>query len=170
MMQQIDRVRQLLSEVKPILQARRAELGPLLKALGQSVFEEPRATLSEQELAQYEVTHALILPEDYRLFLKTIGNGGPGPGYGMSELSPPFPETIRNRRSIPADQVNHLVVIVALGCGMSWDLVVHGPDRGNIWYYDEDGDVPSDPKCRFLDWYEGWLRNTLQQGKIAPGP
>jgi hypothetical protein len=71
---------------------------------------------------------------------------------------------------LPPDRVNRLVPIAGLGCGMEWDLVVNGPDAGNVWYYDEDGFVPCDPRCGFLDWYAGWLTETLRLGRVAPGP
>jgi len=56
-------------------------------------------TLSEQQLQEFEAKHKILLPEDYRLYLKLIGNGsgrslppepnaswmvaGAGPDYGL---------------------------------------------------------------------------------------
>jgi hypothetical protein len=167
---QLDRVRDLLREVRPILAARRGELGPLLAALGLNVFDDPRPTLTEHALAEFEATHSLRLPADYRAFLGEVGNGGPGPGYGMSELRAPFPQTTLDpRRLLPPDRVNTLVQIAGLGCGMEWQLVVAGPDAGNVWFHDEDGFAPCDPRRGFLDWYEGWLTATRRLGRVAPG-
>jgi hypothetical protein len=168
---QLTRVRDLLREVRPILLARRAELGPLLAALGQHVFDDFRPPLSEQALAEFEEAHSLCLPADYRAFLTDIGDGGPGPGYGMSELRAPFPQTALARaRPARTEGVSRLISIAGLGCGMHWYLVADGHDVGNVWYYDEDGFVPSEPRCGFLDWYEGWLMQTLRLGRVAAGP
>ena len=39
--------------------------------------------LSDSELCNIEATFGVALPPDYRAFLQEIGNGGPGPYYGM---------------------------------------------------------------------------------------
>ena len=41
------------------------------------------AVLTESEVTAFEQQHNLRLPEDYCLFITTIGNGGAGPYYGM---------------------------------------------------------------------------------------
>ena len=43
-------------------------------------------TLSESHLLTFEEKHKITLPDDYRLFLKEVGNGGVGPYYGMFPL------------------------------------------------------------------------------------
>ena len=58
----LDGIRNLLHEVRPILAAHRAYLGPLLAALGQDVFEAPRPPLTERALAEFESAHAVCLP------------------------------------------------------------------------------------------------------------
>lgn len=40
-------------------------------------------TLSEDALRGIEATHGVALPDEYRAFLQQIGNGGPGPYYGL---------------------------------------------------------------------------------------
>ncbi len=42
--------------------------------------------LTEDALVAFEQTNDLTLPDDYRLFLKEIGNGGAGPFYGLLPL------------------------------------------------------------------------------------
>jgi len=41
---------------------------------------------SEKQLSDFERTHKIELPEEYRLFLRALGNGGPGPYYGVFPL------------------------------------------------------------------------------------
>jgi uncharacterized protein (TIGR02996 family) len=43
--------------------------------------------LSEEELVAFEREHRITLPEEYRMFLLEVGNGGPGPGDGLSTLA-----------------------------------------------------------------------------------
>jgi hypothetical protein len=42
--------------------------------------------LSEREIIEFETTHGLSLPADYRNFLMNVGNGGAGPAYGLFKL------------------------------------------------------------------------------------
>ena len=43
-------------------------------------------TIDENELLLFEKEHQIKLPEDYRKFLKTFGNGGCGPDSGIFKL------------------------------------------------------------------------------------
>src|SRR5262249_36917226 len=42
--------------------------------------------LSEGEIAEVETQYRIVLPADYRSFLRDVGNGGAGPGYGVCKL------------------------------------------------------------------------------------
>ncbi len=43
-------------------------------------------TLSSEQIIEFEKEHKVHLPEEYRNFLLTIGNGGAGPNYGLLQL------------------------------------------------------------------------------------
>jgi uncharacterized protein (TIGR02996 family) len=43
--------------------------------------------LSEKKLVAFERKHRITLPEEYRTFLREVGNGGLGPGDGLSTLA-----------------------------------------------------------------------------------
>lgn len=42
--------------------------------------------LSDREVTDFEITHGISLPPDYRSFLTSVGNGGAGPAYGVLKL------------------------------------------------------------------------------------
>lgn len=53
-----------------------------------------KPVLPESEVAAWEETLQIKLPQDYRLYLTQLGNGGPGPAYGIApfkcSLNPNF--------------------------------------------------------------------------------
>ncbi len=42
--------------------------------------------ITSKELNDIEKSYSILLPEEYRSFILTVGNGGAGPGYGMFPL------------------------------------------------------------------------------------
>lgn len=136
--------------------------------------------LSEENLSSFEAQHGVALPSDYRRFLSVVGDGGAGPGYGLSELREatplggprrlitPFPYS---RDAIPDDDDPDpddrpgTLTLSHEGCGYYHFLVVSGPARGSMWI---DGNV-SDHGYRalgvgFQDWYLRWLKDVLAGG------
>lgn len=71
------------------------------------------------------------------------------------------------------EQMNGVLAICNYGCGISLNLVVNGPEYGNIWTDDRGNDAgiyPStelgnEEKINFLDWYELWLDTALVEAK-----
>ncbi|HEX6368908.1 MAG TPA: SMI1/KNR4 family protein [Longimicrobium sp.] len=166
--------------------ARIAEIGDMLRQLraadtGLRVFGAPahgyrlHPPLSGGELRAFEATHGITLPEDYRLFLREIGNGGPGPAYGLETLAAaaegcrpgiPFPFV-----QVPSDDAEGLLdhwlddypgvlSICHHGCAIYSYLVVNGPAWGTIW----DGDsAPQPAEVGFADWYWRWADQSLRR-------
>ena len=161
-----------LDRIQRKLQARRITLDP---------------PLSVSDLQAFERLHGIALPEGYRNFLLTIGNGGIGPpSYGLAKLG----EVARDMRPEQQDCWLKLTKIRQVfpftkcwvwendklsdegrtediekgsiyigndGCGMYWHLIVTGPDRGIPWMICGEGIQPVCPKRDFLQWYEDWL-------------
>lgn len=149
----------------------------------------------EAELATFETKHQITLPAGYRDFLSHIGNGGAGPYYGVAplkyatctdlgegevrDLSRPFPLQERwnfdfKTYSDAEYDVYHddkwidgLLYLGHYGCGITVNLVVNGPEYGNVWLDDrghDNGIFPvsysaytSTTRCDFLGYYEHWL-------------
>jgi SMI1 / KNR4 family (SUKH-1) len=96
-------------------------------------------TLGEARLSALEAVYDVRLPEDYRSFLRLVGNGGAGPHYGLfsleeavpkedlSALATPFPYAAAH---VPADddRLPGCLTLAHHGCGYYDFLVVTGPD------------------------------------------
>ena len=162
-----------------------AELGEMLKRLramdpGFRVFGSVQhryqlgPPLSEVELAAFEATNRVRLPEAYRQFLSTVGNGGAGPFYGLSplgtfgrDLSRRFPFTTATDILPELDQLPDrgicpgVLAFCHTGCGWFAYLVVNGPTYGTIW----NGTMEDfDPTGLTFDvWYRRWLERALRE-------
>jgi hypothetical protein len=142
---------------------------------------------SLSEISHFENIHGISLPEDYKLYLLNIANGGDGPPeYGISKLggvasdmseqekhtwsslekvNQPFPftdawiteEDEESEEGTFSDIDNGSIYIGNDGCGMYWHLIVTGPERGNMWLLTGEGISPTTPRHTFLSWLEAWL-------------
>lgn len=139
--------------------------------------------LNEDVLDEFERRHQIKLPSDYRLFLTHIGNGGPGPVYGVASfndacawggcnVSEPFPwtegfswqskeefaahrEKIRQWAKYPG-----VVEVSDGGCSFYSFLVVNGPAYGTVWDVSELHLAPTG--LTFGVWYRRWVEKALQ--------
>ena len=126
--------------------------------------------LREAHLKKFEQEHCIRLPEDLRLFLQRIGNGGAGPFYGLEpldkaaqygDLSKPFPFT--QATDFYADDTTEIdardehpgaLLLCEEGCASYNYLIVNGPAYGTVWTADEDF-YPTG--LSFTLWYRRWL-------------
>lgn len=165
---------------------------------------ELNTALSEEQITEFEFRYSIKLPEDYSLFLKTVGNGGAGPFYGVEKLSEAVFEDLDYKREgnkinlllpfphskswnldykdftdyqqfeeayFAKEHSNGLLRLCNFGCGVFINLVVNGEEYGKMWTDDRGnncGIYPStelgnESKICFLDWYELWLDNNLEE-------
>ncbi|MEG4217672.1 SMI1/KNR4 family protein [Microcoleus sp. Pol14C6] len=139
-------------------------------------------TLAEAELQSFERKHQIKLPEDYRLFLKEIGNGGAGPFYGLEplekaaqyrDLSKPFPFTKATDSYSDEeleewgdrDEYPGVLELCHQGCAIYSYLVVNGPAHGTIWNGREDF-YPTE--LSFGRWYRRWVEKALRTLENEP--
>ena len=66
--------------------------------------------LTENEITSFEKKHNLTLVEDYRLFIKEIGNGGAGPFYGLLPLEDNEDQSVNLDLDFPFDSKNPLLL------------------------------------------------------------
>lgn len=138
---------------------------------------------SEEQVLAYEHLHGIRLPEEYRTFLRSMGNGCAGifplgvytePAQHNSSdryvgyLNKPFPHTSAwrpsERKWYGLKQLQGSFEIVHCGCASYCLLIVSGPERGNTWYHESDfgGVEPINTetgtgRVTFSNWFLKWL-------------
>lgn len=152
-----------------------------------------KSRLTEPEIARFEEYYQITLPQDYRLFLQTCGNGGAGPYYGLKSLQDSLAGTGREFLVTPfpyaeawnmaADEATedyyfadvHVTGTLSIcheGCGHEVLLIVSGPERGFLWgdsrvsdggLYPLNNPLTKNPRMTFLEWYQLWLQGSLYE-------
>ncbi len=116
-----------------------------------------KSPASEDMIAAFEAHIGISLPDGYRNFLLWIGNGGAGPFYGLYSLGAAEP------CQLPDYSAGAVLPLGTQGCTLMTGLVLDGPDRGRVIYYDEDQCSPPTVMREpdFLTWYERWIREVI---------
>jgi hypothetical protein len=136
--------------------------------------------LPESEVAALERWYGVRLPEDYRAFVTTLGNGGAGPFYGLFRLGEmddgfgfaPWSKVglvgHLGRAFNPArgedDPIDGALPLCHRGCALRDWLVVTGEAAGKVWLdatADGKGLTPltnaDGSAMSFEDWYLAWV-------------
>lgn len=146
------------------------------------------------ELLEFEASHQVVVPEEYRAFLTRVSRGSAGPAYGLvpfektlwPELEPlpsrflatPFRfETAFQPEDDPDDTADEIddgkaaetsgtLVLCHEGCAYFHFLVCSGAARGQMWLDNTGSGGPYSPLgVGFFDWYERWLDDVLEGGR-----
>lgn len=137
--------------------------------------------LSEETIVSFESKCGIELPKAYRMFLTNVGNGCPSMIDGfrlksleeikIQDLSHPFQfeqEWIWEDDDRPSDIIDEEIKnkvyqgeieLIDIGCGMSFNLIVSGKCRGEVWCFSDVGVQPCCERQDFLGWFELWLDN-----------
>jgi hypothetical protein len=122
--------------------------------------------LSEKRVTGFEREMGIELPGDYRSFVTTVGNGGAGPGYGLTPLETAVGyvrrQDERSRQGLRSEgssaaqafplsspvlgpegldvysgpDFTGVISLGGYGCGIDPHLVVSGAERGHVWILD----------------------------------
>lgn len=135
--------------------------------------------LSEEAVMTFEKNCKIQLPQSFRLFLMYIGNGCPSMIDGcclnrledvtIQDLSHPFvPEEawVWEDDDRPSSTVSQEVEtkvyqgeieLINIGDCISYNLIVTGKCRGEVWNFTDVGVQPCCERQDFLGWFELWL-------------
>jgi len=141
------------------------------------------APAGEETLQEFENQYQLQLPEEYRDFLRLVGNGGAGPYFGLYGLAEVKKKLGGSRscrvrqepiiypkmsdedwdRALASEPYAGILPIGTQGCTLMTGLVLKGNYKGQVVYYDEDfcGKPFFVREKGFLAWYERWLREVI---------
>lgn len=147
-----------------------------------------RKTFSEEDVVRLEDVMGVRLPEDYRNFIKYVGNGGAGPGFGLlrilaepskfsgdemscevvsekPEIKTPFPltEAFVENDFQGWTKLSGCTDLADLGSGVTSLLIVSGSKYGEVWERDSRGVRPA--FSSFREWYLDWLQRELDQAQ-----
>lgn len=131
--------------------------------------------LTEAEISDFEAQHGIQLPQAYRLFLKEVGDGCTMiDGFPLRplreavpcRLSQPFAledpwiwedEDIPQLTGLLDGRLGGQLELIDVGDGMSYNLIVTGACRGEVWSFADVGVQPCCERQDFLGWFELWL-------------
>lgn len=129
------------------------------------------AMIAEDDLLRLEAKLRINLPSSYRGFVRTIANGGMGPGEGLLDV----------RAALTADALvgdpgatflggavedegkprpDGVLVLAHVGHGDHHVMVIAGTHIGKVWSLGTSGFKPCLRRGQptgFLDWYDAWL-------------
>ncbi|MEO3944932.1 SMI1/KNR4 family protein [Gorillibacterium sp. CAU 1737] len=130
--------------------------------------------ISIDEIRRYEQRFEWSLPEELVLFYTKIGNGCtmidgfPLKGlhqlvFNESKAKESFPftrhwiweddETPELLDQVPCGNLE----LINLGDSQSWNIIIAGEEKGQMWFFTDVGMQPCAPRCSFLAWFEQWL-------------
>ncbi|MCL1810486.1 MAG: hypothetical protein FWG42_12085 [Clostridiales bacterium] len=145
------------------------------KALEKAAILNP--VVPEEAVREFELANDILLPEELFGFYTMVGNGGKMFGgypqkslkkfedltIDIEKVKKEFPYTEYwvwedEEEDVDLGEVgNGNIELMDLGDGQTWNIIVTGKERGQMWIFSDVGIEPCAPKRDFLSWYESWL-------------
>ena len=130
--------------------------------------------ISKEKIREFEKKNNIYLPEELKLFYSEIGNGCKMiDGYYLQkfedlvfDICKVKEEFIFTEYWILEDDDNEDLIdevdkgniqLIDIGDGQSWNIIITGKEKGQMWFFTDIGIQPCAPKRGFLSWFEYWL-------------
>lgn len=144
-------------------------------------------TINEEDVREFEEKYKIRIPENYKAFIKEIGDGWEGIKINGEEIRNcrRFKDCIYDEKGISrkfkytdswiweedeeaTDKKisnalkNGSIELMDLGDGMTYRLIVNGPSAGQIWMFTGEGVTPYGNSPDFFDWVNDILDGNIQ--------
>lgn len=130
--------------------------------------------ISTNEITNFENINNFSLPEELVLFYTEIGNGCEMiDGFYLKRLEELEFDEIKVKKDFiftkywiwEDDETKALfdkvgsgnIELIDIGDSQSWNIIITGEERGQMWFFTDVGIQPCAPKRSFLSWFEYWL-------------
>lgn len=132
--------------------------------------------VSEQDIRLFEQKYNILLPQELVIFYTSICNGCKMPdGSEIKkleewEINPsyiikdfPFEDfwIWENDESYDESKLQETlfgnIELVDIGDCQTWNIIVQGKKKGEMWFFTDVGIQPCVPPKGMLEWIEGWL-------------
>jgi len=132
--------------------------------------------ISIEVIHQFEKQNNIVFPEELVLFYTLIGNGGKMfGGYPIKKFEDLNIDIEKAKKEFPftdywiwEDEEDNIdtdfdiigngnIELIDIGCCQTWNIIITGKERGNMWLFTDVGIGPSTQKPGFLSWYECYL-------------
>jgi len=131
--------------------------------------------VSKESVEIFENNYRITLPEEFKQFYTEIGNGCQvmldefplrrlediKSDVGDVQLEFPYENSFIWGNDLEQEQIEYAyhgnMELIDIGCGETWNLIVTGKEKGQMWSFCEVGIQPCAPKLSFLEWFEFWL-------------
>ena len=135
--------------------------------------------ISRKTIFNFEKTNDITLPEELVAFYTEIANGCETTDScdflrfeelkfdNLEQIKREFKFTERwiweaegsneISKNLYTGVCNGNIVLVDLGCGQTWNIIISGQERGQMWLFSDLGIAPCSPKRNFLSWFEDWI-------------
>ncbi len=123
--------------------------------LKRNKYEPLGRVLTEEEVEEFEISNGITLPDDYKWFLKNIGNGIdfpiPKPIFSFSDN-----RVVKGIDNATFDVFydDKILLICDAGCTYQYFLVLTGNHCGEVWLCNDHHDFSPIKQsfCEFLKW------------------
>lgn len=143
------------------------------------------APISIGQIHIFEQKYHIKLPKEMVIFYTEVGNGGQLDKYSYLNSIEEF-EIVNNNiiKEFPYNEVFRWeeydddcddeddftdnddelekiyygnITLLDIGDGQTWNIIINGKSKGEIWLFTDIGITPCNPRKNFLDWLECWL-------------